>query len=344
LLEVNKLILARRQFPNPSNIYNGSLVEMDGGLWGRGVGAEGHQEFPVCAEKSAICDALTRQSENIMDSENDNHQSIINKTMMNAFPKVNRIFHAGDRLKPCGECLDWMNSGVFFKPNTEIVRLYKEPVANNTIPWVIDVRQVQDLLPMSLKREISYTPYRTQFLPLALSPDTKRVMAKTKMTEQSLMNLMEKAQSRYFLFSRITAINLTPRTHQNMSAAVLLDDGNMSAAPYLEVRRGIQIQPDMAAFTSVLQKSAQAKEKMARKVTAVAYFGQNPEFPRPSVLHGFSHEAWGSYDVVILTIEDNKIMAKTIREYLQDDYSRYKTKLSARREIKPTEIDSPLAE
>ena len=159
LLEVNKLILARRQFPNPSNIYNGSLVEMDGGLWGRGVGAEGHQEFPVCAEKSAICDALTRQSENIMDSENDNHQSIINKTMMNAFPKVNRIFHAGDRLKPCGECLDWMNSGVFFKPNTEIVRLYKEPVANNTIPWVIDVRQVQDLLPMSLKREISYTLY-----------------------------------------------------------------------------------------------------------------------------------------------------------------------------------------
>lgn len=338
IAETNRLLLARRRFPNPSNVFNASIVEMEGGLWGRGVGAEGHQEFPVCAEKSAICDALTRQSELIMDNpeQNASNDSQLGVAPLR-LPKVQRVFHAGDRLKPCGDCLDWMHAGTFFDPTTQIVRLYSRMSENpysKVSEWVVDIKRAKDFLPLNYGQHISYSPYRVRFIPVEYSDNAKLAIKRLNLNDDKVKRLMEKAQHCYQLFTASSTLNLAPRTQHNMAAAVMLEDGTTASSPFVEIRRGIQIFPELSAFNQAIKKSVNNLEQGLRKVVAIAYFGQNPEFPKPSMLHAFSYPTWGGPDALVMTIKDNRIVVNTISDYLKGrDYYQHITKLSARRQF-----------
>ena len=127
---------------------------------------------------------------------------------------------------------------------------------------------------------------------------------------------------------------LTPRTLRNMAASVLLSDGTMAAAPYIEIRRFSQSSPDFAAFNSALQQSPYFKTHTAGenislpRINAIAYYGSNADFPAAAQLNSFSHRNWGGPETLIVTPNDAGIQVRTIADYLPFNFNEDKSKPS----------------
>lgn len=327
LIEVNELALKYREYKNVSGIYNSSIVEMSNGVVGKGTGAEGHVEMPVCSEQGAIADAMRLTTSKLMLSPN-----AIPDSALKAVPKALRVFHAGDRLQPCANCMDWMHSGIFFSPETEIVSLHK--VGNGHKGFEIDLKQGKDILPLSLSEAASFSSKPLAYLPVQLSENAKRVMnGGKKFNQNDLRRLLSRAKQDYF--RALYQFNLKPRTRLGVSSAVLLESGHVAQSPHIELRRSTHAMPDLTAFSIALTKTLDmhSSEKSSPKVFAVAYFGVDPDFPRPSNLNAFAHPNWGSPEVLVVSVHNDVIKVRTISDYLPYDFHKHKLKLSTRTTI-----------
>ena len=329
IIEVNEMALKYHKYVVSSSIYNSTLVEMNNGVIGKSVGAEGHQEMPVCAEQGAIADAMKQTVSRVDLKMLDDSGSPLSRKNM---PKAQRVFHAGDRLQPCGSCLDWMQAGNFFRPDTEILALHK--VGGNNKEFLIDIKYVKDLIPLSFTERGSFSNKPLEYLPIHLSDNAKRVLRNSdRFNQEDLKRLLALAKRDYF--DALYNFNLKPRTRLGVSTALLLESGHVAAAPHIELRRSIHAMPDITAFSKALAKNMDMHNRQLKnpKVFAVAYFGVDPEIPRPYNLNAFAHPNWGSSDVIIISIQGDIIKARTIGDYLPYDFHKYKIKLSTRTNI-----------
>ena len=97
--------------------------------------------------------------------------------------------------RPCCECLSMMASERYFRPDTEIISLFKDD--DNGGRLAMRVQTVGDFLPLEAKKGPSLSKSPAQTLPVGNPPAAREVLRRSGLQDRDVENLMAAAQQEF---------------------------------------------------------------------------------------------------------------------------------------------------
>lgn len=320
LLSLHQVAKANQMRPvsgNHSGYYFTAEAILENGKSYMGINGEGAPWKTVCAEQAALLNAETDQR--FKPSANG----------MEKPPKITWLLMANQQfgvpVSPCPECLDWMRDGKAFAPNTTVVTLRRDP-ANGRL--FLHAQTVRDILANTMQHSPSLSYYDIGMLPVTYTPNAYRALVQKGLTLDTMKALMNQAKQAYLTTK--TAVS----TQKNQGASVLVGGNAYSAAKLEWWSPRFTENPDIMAAVKGVQDCLQrwTQHWMAwsqwlgnippwkPRVEAVAYFGEDPAYPKPSSLGRLMYPHWGGRDTLVLTLRHNTLNIHTAEELLNTDY------------------------
>ncbi|MCX5797404.1 MAG: hypothetical protein NTY77_18085 [Elusimicrobia bacterium] len=302
--------------PNFSNFHVHAAVELSDGRWTSAPNVELSREITLCAERTAILAALSNAP-----------AGTTVKTIV--------VSNSGGEFKKlCAECLSWLATGKFFGPYTEIVSVARDPATGRI---GIRIRTLKSVLPyhMGATHQPSLTDKPVGSLEVAVSPSAAQAGA----SAAAAKSLMEQARKAY---ARGSADKFSSKPS---AAAVRLSHFGQSSAVRFQWAPRFSEYEDLDAAAAALEKAAKRRARLesalkladqatfgllkltqraagllaAPSIAAVAYYGSDTDLP-PIASIGRLVRQGASQNTVILRIEDGRIQARTLGEYMTEIY------------------------
>ncbi|MBI5244271.1 MAG: hypothetical protein HY922_11440 [Elusimicrobia bacterium] len=306
-----------RDQPNFSGFHVHAAVELSDGRWASAPNVELSREVTLCAERAAILAALAAAG---------------------TAAKVRAIVvsnSGGDFKKLCAECLSWLATGKFFTPDTQIVSVSRDPVSGR---FNLRIRALKSILPFHMQtgRLPSTTQRPVGSLEVALSENAARRNGYSKSDLKSLMEVARRA------YERGAAEQFSAKP--SAAAVRLAPFGRASAVRFQWAPRFTEAE-DLQAAASALERAARLRARILRAVRlldratfhalrleerlagmlrapaidAIAYYGQDFDLP-PIASLGRLVRQGATPDTLILRIENDRIQARTLGDYMTEIY------------------------
>ncbi len=308
-----KAELAPHRYQNASNAYFVSKLVMEGGQTFEGVNIESGLENTICSERVAAGNAETALRNQPL--PNDPGQ---------ANPKVKMLLLAnqtlGGHAAPCPCCMEWMGQHRYFSPDTMILSLRKDEAFGKL---VLKATTLKDMLPLNGPKQPSLANGPVQTLPAEYTGKARQIITQKNISEYQLRAMMQQAWQTYH-YARIGQL-----AQKNQAAAVLVG-GQVYAAPKLGWHTArFHEDPDTTAATVGIQTQNHRNAWYAAqgyalapspKVDAVAYYGEDENYPRITGLGKMAYPGFGGKDTLVVTIRNDRLFVSTIGDHFNTDY------------------------
>lgn len=321
-LESNRLVQEYRLEGNIKGDYWATCTQMSDGTWGSGVNMMLSPSLVQCSERASVNDAFT----NYLEKQNRSQapvgsippqKPVTVKNLVLSTPKL------GEPLTPCSDCMAWMDTDQFFTPDTRLIHLIQDQATGQYKLWV---RTLRDFLPYWGKKQPSLTTLPLNSLPI------DRTMSAKGLSDQKVKALLKWAQKD---FNDSKPGKFTP---QQLSAAILLSDGTVSADSRFEWHKRLVETAELnAAGRGFRPRSTWAKvlltpltfvarllqsgKETEPTLSAIAYYGNAAQdIPDIKSLGYLAKKQHGSPNTLLILIENNRIKVRTISDYLPELY------------------------
>jgi hypothetical protein len=329
-LQTLSLAQGYKQVGNMKGDYYATACEMghaNGSAWGQGVNIVLSNSQVLCSERASVTDAFT---ENMLEANRLSPAASGPQMKPKVKTMILSTVNLAEELTPCSDCMSWLNTSIYFEPNTRIVNLIRDPATHQPQLWV---RTLREILPMwgTQKPSLSYQPL--QILPIKLSQTAQEMPSLTK---EKIQTLISRAKQDY-MESKPTKF-----TQSKLSCAALFSNGVVSADSRFEwhkrlvesadlnaVGKGFRPRPTwktllmspLSKLGSILKRVITNTPPEEPTVKAIAYYGHvADEIPDIRSLGYLAKKQHGSADVLLICIEDDVIQVRTIRDYLPNLY------------------------
>ncbi len=308
LLEAHEHALKNQALGNFSNRYFSTHMLFTDGRWALGTNMElSRDDNLLCGERSAIINGWNQWLQKIPLSSLLKQQATTPTqarllVMSGAGPITDPVFGS-----PCSECQSWLSSQKYIHPDTQIVVLRQDPQTQKSYLWV---RPMKDLLPLLPEHQPSQTGAPIEQLTLQISEKAQAVLKHQKIDPLHMRQLIRSAQEAY------TQNQTAFLSGKNTAAAVLLSDGQgqkILPGQRLDWTARWYLPPDLLAAAKGIQTNPNSK------IQAVAYYGDEP-VPNIKNLGILAQQTWGSPDTLIVTVQNQTLQVRTIRDYMSDIY------------------------
>lgn len=306
------------QLANPTGNYYVAEAIYCNGQSSKGVNLEAGPRTTMCAEQSALANIQTQQ-----------RTAPISARDVTSMPQLKWLLvsttRPGQTIDPCQQCLDWLRH----EPQATVVTLRRNAQGR----LVLYAQAVRDMLPLAGETTASMALEPIHRLPVIYSPKAYQVMQRRNIRLPQLKHLMTEAQRRY------KQVNTTTSPDQTNQAAAVMVNGEVYTANTMQwwSRRMVE-DPDVLAATHGIQhmlawQSACAayygknpgawwmlSQVQRPRVDAIAYYGEDSNYPKPSSLGKLMHPHWGGRDILVLTVRKNTLYVHTAQDYVNTTY------------------------
>jgi hypothetical protein len=313
---------AARLAPNYSGRHYAALVKLADGTEGMSANVEASRQLTLCDLRLAIGAAQNQW----IQKQSQQQQT------PSPLPPVKTIYLVSANLKddhpiPCADCQEWLASPIC-PPDASVISLEKNTAGK---PPLMRQRSVREMLPLYKGRAITS---KTQH-PLAELPVTFSTLATTRPTEQyppltkqAARELMDQAQTAYLANRSLARDSKVPTG----VAMLLYPSGRLITGARVDWSTRWHVPADLATVAAGLtQRNPQtpadedAANTKPEKIQAVAYYGDDTQLPPITSLGRIARNR-GSAETRILTIEDDTIQVRTIKDFLPELYRDGKNK------------------
>ena len=298
---------------NYSDFHVHSAVELSDDRWFSAGNVELRRELTLCAERAAVVAALG------------------NSTLAQIVRTIVVSNSGGEFKKLCAECLGWLATGKYFSPDTEIVSVARDAASGR---FSLKIRSRKSVLPFHA-RDVglpSIAPGSIASLALTLSPRAKSLTPSAR----ELRRLMAQARAAY---DGRSAEQFSPNP---AAAAVSLTPFGRSSAIRFQWAPRFSEAEDLQAAATALERVVHAQTRLrpivrfldratfrvmrleerllsTPQITALAYYGKDVDLPRiPSF--GRLVKQGATRDTLILRIENDRLVVRTLDEYFPEIY------------------------
>ncbi|WP_303672644.1 hypothetical protein [Vampirovibrio chlorellavorus] len=307
---------AARLAPNYSGRHYAALVKLADGTEGISANVEASRQLTLCDLRLAIGAA-----QNQWIQKQSQHQQ-----GPTSLPPVKTIYLVSANLKddhpiPCADCQEWLASPIC-PPDTSVISLEKNAAGQ---PPIMRQRSVREMLPLYKGRTILSKTNR----PMADLPVTFSTLANTHPPDQypslspkAARDLMDQAQNAYLANRSLARDSRVPTG----VAMLLYPSGRLITGARVDWSTRWHVPADLATVAAGLtRKSPEAPadengpSPKPEKIQAVAYYGDDTQLPPITSLGRIARNR-GSAETRILTIEDDTLQVRTIKDFLPELY------------------------
>lgn len=315
---------ARQYYPNFSNRHYGALVVLDNGVEGMGTNTEASPQATFCDLRYAIANAMS--------------QSIATQSPANTPPKVKTIYLVNSDLEqdpapiPCSDCQEWLASRLC-APDTQVVSLEKD----NANKASLRIRRVKDILPIHAGRPATRfsTERKLSDLPVEITEAAKpawKAMGGEYKASKQIQALLKEAKQAFLEQSS----QHSKKADFQAGAAVLLEPSGLIRRAGRFAWSSRWFEPaDLRAASAALEAVSRQQATIHKlpafiqaflksrleppKIQAVAYYGRDTQLP-PIASLGRMVRQYGSVGTLLVTVENDVIQVRTIRDVMPEMY------------------------
>lgn len=313
---------AARLAPNYSGRHYAALVKLADGTEGISANVEASRQLTLCDLRLAIGAA---QNQWIQKQSQQQGQA------PSSLPPVKTIYLVSANLKddhsiPCADCQEWLASPIC-PPDVSVVSLEKNAAGD----FLIRQRTVREMLPLYKGRSVfSKTDRALAELPVAysaLATTQPANLADSLLSKEAARDLMGQAQAAYRHNLALAKDSKAPTG----VAMLLHPSGRLITGARVDWSTRWHVPADLATVAAGLTRNPQAladgdeSNAPPEKIQAVAYYGDDSQLPPITSLGRIARNR-GSAETRILTIEDNTIQVRTIKDFLPELYRDGKSK------------------
>lgn len=315
LLEAHEHARKNKLLGNYSDRYYSSNLLLENGTWGVATNIENSRDRILCGERSAMVAAWNKALEKLSLRRLERATPEQRQKIQDGLQVKLLTFAQGSQPESswdaCAECLSWMATRHYFKPDTQLAYLKRDQVSGQL---QLRVGTVQGHLPYADAGKVPTSSLSIGTLQkFSISPKAQAAIATTQntpaaLTEERMRGLLSAAKQAY---ETNTTAHLSGK---RMGAAVLLDDGRIVSGARFDWTQRWNTQADLVAAIQGFQQNPNPVQTPL--VVAVAYYGDDPATPAEPSLGPLS-QGRGNGETLLIKIEDNDtIHVRTLRDYM----------------------------
>lgn len=345
---------ADRLYPNQSGRRYGALVVLDNGIQSLGTNIEASRQCTLCDLRLGVASAFNQHIQASARGERKSKpgpksdgQDMTQPARVADIYVVNAQAD-GEPPVPCADCQEWLNTELC-TPQTRLISL--EPDPEGGVGEQVRVRTVGEVLPLHAGRPEPVRFWTEASLPRlweqAQWSDSARQAASEAQAqphlERDLARMLQRARRAY---QRNEAAG---DSHLRTGVNVMVSPGRFklnggrfdwttrwfesadlkTAALAVQIVQWIQhrVQDWMPRWTPQAIRQRLQPWLMPPRVTAVAYYGDDPNLP-PIPSLGRIARRRGSAKTLVVTVENDRVHVRTIGDFMPE---MYQTRTRARR-------------
>lgn len=313
---------AARLAPNYSGRHYAALVKLADGTEGISANVEASRQLTLCDLRLAIGAAQNQW----IQKQSQHTQA------PSSLPPVKTIYLVSANLKddhpiPCADCQEWLASPIC-PPDVSVISLEKNAAGQ---PPIMRQRSVQEMLPLYKGRSILSKTNRS----IADLPVTFSTLANTQsndpyppLSPKAARDLIGQAQSAYLANRSLARDSRVPTG----VAMLLHPSGRLITGARVDWSTRWHVPADLATVAAGLTRKSpptltggNESDLLPEKIQAVAYYGDDTQLPPITSLGRIARNR-GSAETRILTIEDDALQVRTIKDFLPELYRDGKSK------------------
>ncbi len=320
-LEAHELALKHQALGNYSNDYRATHISLKNGTTAMATNLELNEgKSTPCGERSAVI-AAVNQAIRALPLARLQQASGSDIAMISEGLKANVLVMATSNLKDyaevCSDCETWMADKKLFSPDTLFVSLGQTPHG----AFSLRVQRLIDRMPRWGKQHPSVftdgQTFETANVDPLLSKRAQQVLAAKPYLVSQVQPLLQQAKAEF------DANRTAWAPERNTAAAVMLSSSTSTlptlhryAAPLFSWKRRWYEAPDLLAASWGYQDLTNRLQAQDVRIQAVAYYGNDSQFPLPTNLGRLAQATRGGLDTLVVVLEHNRIHVRTIADYL----------------------------
>ncbi len=322
---------------NFSNHYWGYSMQLQTGHWELATNIEHARDCAYCGERAAFDRLWNNKIEQVPVEKFKDKRSLEHlrktlqvKTIVMADAETEIPYYSSvkaGKMSPCSECLDTINAGRYYSPETQMMMLCRDPSSGE---FYLGFRQMKDFLPVMGKQQVSLSDKPIESLPLQFSERAKTFLNKkgkgksnqrdTSWWESQIKNHLKAAQAEYRKPGeppKGTLKNIKHLDSKQVYVATLFNRGDYSqVATRVENSKRWNTPAEICAEIMAVHQFSNLKNQGELEVNLMAYYGDDPvRIPNLKSL-GPIAALRGNPETLLAMIENGTIHVRTIRDYM----------------------------